>query len=475
MRSRSLLPLLLIAVAPMAGAAEATPGAWDLPAEGSCVPEGGLSSGLRADDVAQRQLQNGDLIGLEDLPGIRRYLPPELWEQRELFFFEGMQLEIGPCFRDYGAPGFVASATERFRGQPRLLENGGLQGYTAGVPFPPESIAAEDPRVGLAWAWNVEHRYQAGGFRGQFRITDILGPGRSEPFEGEIFKAQLRHRADRPADGYAVPDTGDRVWAAGGSYAAPFDLREIAWRQYRALDSASVASRTDELHLYVPDARRVRRIPAPSLDGLYTPSASVLVSDAPGHKSDGKNSRQIEPRRSGFDGLELRPLLYRFEVRGVQDVITPINARRAAFPEDPGRSFGPSGLSWASDRWDLRRALILEGSRRDADAGAAFARFRFWVDLQTLQPLYYTSYDAKGGLVQVGLFVGRWSEDRPDYPRWPDAPPRPVRVVDTVGAAFVNLATGAHWRRESWSMVSAPEDDRSLRREISLQTLQRRR
>jgi hypothetical protein len=39
------------------------------------------------------------------------------------------------------------------------------------------------------------------------------------------------------------------------------------------------------------------------------------------------------------------------------------NAANAAYPTEPNRDFGPSGLSWASDRWDLRRALVLEGAR----------------------------------------------------------------------------------------------------------------
>jgi hypothetical protein len=42
----------------------------------------------------------------------------------------------------------------------------------------------------------------------------------------------------------------------------------------------------------------------------------------------------------------------------------------------------------------------------------------------------------------VGRHVGRWSEDRADYPRWPDDPARPVRVIDSVGERFANLTRG---------------------------------
>jgi hypothetical protein len=74
--------------------------------------------------------------------------------------------------------------------------------------------------------------------------------------------------------------------------------------------------------------------------------------------------------------------------------------------------------------------------------------------------------------VDVGQFVGRWSEDRADYPRWPGDAERPVRVIDPVGASFLNLRGGNSWRRESWDMVSVPEDDAKVRRALSLQTLQ---
>ena len=35
---------------------------------------------------------------------------------RERFFHEGMRLEIGACFADYGPPEFYRNATETFRG-----------------------------------------------------------------------------------------------------------------------------------------------------------------------------------------------------------------------------------------------------------------------------------------------------------------------------------------------------------------------
>lgn len=118
---------------------------------------------------------------------------------------------------------------------------------------------------------------------------------------------------------------------------------------------------------------------------------------------------------------------------------------------DPNRDFGSFGLSWASDRWDLRRALVLEGTGREG------ARSVVWGDLQTLYPLYFASYDPKGEPVDVGYWVGRFSGEQ--------------RAVDPVGAAFTNLRLGGSWRRESWEITSAPEPDGDVRRALSIGNL----
>ncbi|NNL66294.1 MAG: DUF1329 domain-containing protein, partial [Myxococcales bacterium] len=183
----------------------------------------------------------------------------------------------------------------------------------------------------------------------------------------------------------------------------------------------------------------------------------------------------LQTKRSGFEGLEARPLLYENRVLGVQDVLAPINAATPMYPQEEDRPFGPWGLSFASDRWDLRRALVIEGRMKDAPGGKHAARFIKYVDLQTLHPLYYIAYDVKDEIVDLGMFVGRWSEDRPDYPAWSDEPERPVRVIDSVGAAFANLAESGSWRRESWDMTAIPPPDKKLRKLLSTGNLTRGR
>ena len=63
--------------------------------------------------------KEGDVISLEQTEKLEPFLPPEFWDNRDFFFYEGMQLEIGPSFADYGPPPVYTKATEKHRKQLR--------------------------------------------------------------------------------------------------------------------------------------------------------------------------------------------------------------------------------------------------------------------------------------------------------------------------------------------------------------------
>ncbi|MBW2235180.1 MAG: DUF1329 domain-containing protein [Deltaproteobacteria bacterium] len=490
----SLLLVLLLG-------APAVAGPWDVPPEGSCQPAAGLRGWPPGQDAPPIPFAPGDTIGHERAEILRNYLPPEIWEHRDKFFYEGMRLEIGACFRDYSAPGFYQEATAQFAGKPQLDAEGALRGYTAGRPFPPEKIDPADSQAGHKWAWNVEFRYQGAGFGGKFRIMDMVGrTHRGEPFEGEIFKWQLNFRNDQAKKAYKAKGAKSYQWAAGGLFFMPFAAREFSWRQFRDVGMLTEARRTDDLHAYLPEWRRVRRLPATDTEGLYLPSFGVGVVPATeltiggggggaaglgaggmggggvsGGTGGGAAASSIKPSRNGFEGLEIRPLLYRYKVRGVQDVLSPINANQPAYPENKDRGFGSWGLSFASDRWDLRRALVLEATAKHVGSGTDAAKQVYYIDLQTGQPLFLASWDKRGEIIDVGMYVGRWSEDRESYPAWPDDAERAIRVIDPAGAAMANVRDEGGWRRESWDIVATPPKDSEMRRLLSVGQLTKRR
>jgi hypothetical protein len=485
-----------LALAPAAAAADA----WSLPEPGSCNPKGGRLSAGGEEDATRFPFDEGARIGPDRVDALRSYLPPFVWEERERFFHEGARLEVGPCFRDYAAPAFFREAGSR---PARLGPDGELLDYGAGLPFAPEGISADDPRAGLAWLWNVEQRYQGAGFHGRFRLSDVTG-GDAKPYVGRIFKIAVSHRADRPGPGFEIEDAGGRQWVAGGEFEEPFDAKDYAWRQIRGGESLGGGDRPDELFAYLPQWRRVRRLPSTHVESLFVPTPAIAAAqsnqlavgagvpsggaglgDSGGGAGSGTGAgaaggigvpadvgQKAEPLRGGFEPFGLRPNLYDVRVVGRHDVLAPINVARPMWPEADDRDFGPSGLSFANDRWELRRALVLEARRRGEQPAG---RTLLYVDLQTLQPLYLATYDAQGELLDVAVYASRWSEDRPDYPRWPGDAAREIRVLDPVGAAVTSADGRGGWRRESWNMVSTPPPDDELRRWTSVGELTRGR
>ena len=108
-----------------------------------------------------------------------------------------------------------------------------------------------------------------------------------------------------------------------------------------------------------------------------------------------------------------------WRVLGVREVLAPLNAARGGYPGEPERSFGPSGLALAGDRWDVRQAVVIQGALRER--GRAYDWLTLYVDVQTQQPLYaITERRGEGRLVEVGILVHRFSGDQPGYPGWPD-------------------------------------------------------
>jgi hypothetical protein len=388
----------------------------------------------------------GDVIRVDRLDLLRPFIPVEIWAQRERLFWEGMRLEIGPCYADYSPPGFFADTTRHFAGQARLIpgdaeQDGGLMNHTAGLPFPPAEIAADDPRAGARWAWNFVHRYRgAGAFQSRFRAAHLASlREESIHYYGDRFQALLTGRADRPQDGYRHPGKKDLSFVSGGRFEKPADAHGVAWRLYRQREAERDARLQDDVFRYEPGLRRVRRSP----DLPYW-------------------------NHIPFAGDQIRPNQLHWRVLGTRDLLAIANAREPLFPETEDRDYGPWGLSFASDRWELRRALVLEGTPREE---ASISRRILYLDLQTLALLYKADYDANDEPTHPAYHVLRWSEDRPDHPRGPDDPERPVRAL--IPIAHVTFTEHGGCRIEAGSTVATPPPDRKLDRLLSASRLQR--
>ena len=44
--------------------------------------------------------KEGDTISFDQIDKLKSYLPEAFWENREYLFYEGMQMSIGPAYRE---------------------------------------------------------------------------------------------------------------------------------------------------------------------------------------------------------------------------------------------------------------------------------------------------------------------------------------------------------------------------------------
>jgi hypothetical protein len=459
-----------------------------LPPENTC-PAIGVSPDAGSDAVPRR-LREGARVSYDMMPGLRDLLPPEVWQNRHVFFYPGMQMVIGACHRRYPVPSFFEEATRRFAGQVSLDDEGNLEGYVAGLPFPPDQIDPKAPDAGVRWAWNLEHRFRGTGANGNFRIADIPGSmGSLLTFEGFFFFFQTRHRADLPETGYQVPGADEGSWVAGGRFTEPFDARHLAWRQIRPEESEQRWSVSDRTFVYVPTMRKVRRAATSWVDGMYVPRYRVGGDSGGGgvgiggggneytgpqgaiNPTSALSAHQTENLPRGFTALALRPNAYVWRVRGEREVLAPLNVARPGYPIDKDREFGPHGLSVASDRWDVRWAVVIEGRIRGENHD--YETIMLYVDYQTQQPLYVITRASRGRILDVGMPVHRFSGDVLNYPTWPNG--EEADVFDPVAEVFYRVADDSGWRRESYNTRSTPAEERVRRRFLSTDFLERGR
>ncbi len=462
---------LLLALAPKARG-------FEVPPEGACAARAvqwTSESGPPAEDVMPPAWHPGELVTFGRQDRLRGWLPEEVWERRELFFFEGMEMEIGPCYRRYPAASFFEEATRANAGKASVDAAGNLIGYTGdGLPFAPAGIADDAPDAGLRWAWNYRYRYQGLGFRGDFRITELTRGGRGViQFLGDVFFVPLHGVPGAPGEGR------DDRFVAGGSFSSPEVARGLAWRQFQKIAAESDYLATDDVFVYLPGTRKVRRAPPQQSEGVYLPSytrgntvdqVGLTLSDQMIDVGNPAISA-VEPIRRGFVGLVLRPNAWTWTFDGARDVLAPANGEVRGYPSDDKRNYGPSGLSLASDRWELRRAIVLRGVRKDIDHG--IRHLALWLDGLTLQPLYWISSRSNGAVYEVGIYTSHFSADDVTDPKWAGSGTG-FGVMLPVAQSFAVAGQGGGWLRESYGLRTDPPDAEQAKDYLSIQGIQRK-
>ena len=137
-------------------------------------------------------------------------------------------------------------------------------------------------------------------------------------------------------------------------------------------------------------------------------------------------------------------------------MIGPMNTKVKGYPYEKNHGFGPYGLSFADDRWELRDVWLVRMTPKNGDH--PYHHKDIYIDRQTLAPMYSFAYDRKDELWKIIWHNKRWSEDHTLsgqwYEGWKSVPePRDLLIVSDL---IVNVQTGTGNRIEFWDLTGTP-------------------
>ena len=206
--------------------------------------------------AAEPDLKPGDTIG------------PQNWERVKGMVGENLlnRIKRGYSFeikndRSIGPPREFVAATAKYAGQVKLGSKGELLNYAAGQPFP--NVDSNDPQAGLKMAWNFYWRWigddsKTGGGTGQGKIIRyaIERDGSERRADVLHHSIKTRGRVSLSAD-VVLPGYEHIDWMQLRADEYPRDTSGTTTLEIRYASP----DREDDLYIYVPSIRRVRRAP----------------------------------------------------------------------------------------------------------------------------------------------------------------------------------------------------------------------
>ena len=436
------------------------------------LPLSAFAQEKRPDAMPDVPFKEGDVLGFEQVDKLKGFLPEPFWENREFFFYDGMKIDVGPTQRDYSEAHEYKDATKRWQKDAKIGRDGALVGFVAGQPFPTETIDCKgDPQAALKIIWNFTKAWNGSGWKAKF-FYSYWDRGEQLPlyYKGSSEGVLLSQRVESEY----IETRGDvflneKRLAGGGVHVdEPFDARGIMTLSYRykASDNPLDEARNDDLWVYIPDLRRVRRI-----------------SQAQRTDSIQGTDFTMDDLRS-FNGI---PPQYEWTCLGETRVIHPINSPKLGYPYNDSYNYGPYGFSYANDRWELRDAFVVRFDPKNEDH--PYHHKDIWIDKQTYQPLYSAAYDRKKELWKLIWHNFRWTEDwRAQTPEQTDplslkgiySPPwdgiDEVRTLRMASQIIVNVQSGTGNRIEVWDNKGGPPPSKGdIRRLVDIGKLNKGR
>ena len=289
----------------------------------------------------------------------------------------GMEMKIVPT-KKIPLPKLYQEATEKYSAQVKLKEDQTLDGYIAGRPFP--QIDPADPHAATKLMYNFErthyftddlalHLFDAdtgqltvdpdGNQRYNVERHFVLDWLRALQFTGRL------HVDPKPE----ILPNKDGAFRKAGLYPVlePFDLKGIGGLNYRYLDPL----RQDDLWLYLPSLRRVRRLSS-------------------AQRSEALFGQDIDV--DSYGGYAGQIPWFNWKFIGKKPMLASLHGEN--MPPVPCKSDG--GMTFC-ESWEMRpEVLIVEGTPK-AEA-YAFSKRVIYIDHESFFIVYTDLYDRGGEL-----------------------------------------------------------------------------
>jgi hypothetical protein len=360
---------------------------------------------IKANQDAQPQFVDGDVITYENADLIRPFIPVE---QQDTLIFPGMEMKIKDA-GDLTPSDAYKAATEQFAGQATIAGDGALENYTAGRPFDPATFTPGSKEDGSKMIWNWTWRWANAGLKieevhwvwvregGEHSGHEImsnaggkyaeyyLGGGTFERvLTGPYQRVMMSARVDLADQNYRLNNgkgfAKNTAFREYTGFTAPFDIAGTAFLILRYDD----ARKTDDSWAYIPSLRRVRRI------SVEVRSDSLLGTD-----------HTLED----FYGFNGRPIEHEWEYVGTARILAVIRSRTTDTVY-----YGPNG--WAPlDDWALRTVDIMRMYPR---AGHPYSTKFIYNDRESGEAPYANAFDQSGQIWKVWQIQKVWTED-PHY------------------------------------------------------------
>jgi hypothetical protein len=269
----------------------------------------------------------------------------------------GHSINVYETVNDYSPPKGYQEATEKFAGTARVNKRGGLENYTAGLPFP-------EPKTGAEVMYNYDYKYIADDFYYIGDVSIMSSTGRERKLGLNYTRLSYQGRLflePKPV----IPNTGKLVMKEISGFTYPEDVAGMALLTARYQDPA----KGDDGWMYIPTIRRVRRI-------------SVAQR---GDSSGGMDWTWDDYR--GFSG---KVSDYTWKLIGKKEMIIPFHAPTRS-PKNKGILYSPDDV-----RHELRTVWVVEGV--NVDKNYVYSRRRNYLEASSFDIPAVDLWDRRGAL-----------------------------------------------------------------------------